>query len=272
MKKNWLYNKTVIITGASSGFGKILATRFIKDFNCKVIGVARNIDKLNALKEELGENFITYPFDVSVKENWESLKKYLMDKSVAVDILINNAGVMPPFAKFDYFSDEEIEKTFNINFLSYLYSIKTFLPVLENSSTPAIINVSSLAGLVPVVGASIYCASKGAVRFFTEAIEEEYRKKIYVAGIYPGFSKTNLFSEHNIDKKSDKMFDLIATKPEKAVNKMVRKLKRKKKRIVIGKDAFLLRLLYFFFPKSANKIVSFFFKKSKLTFFDKLFK
>ena len=268
----WLNKKTVIVTGASSGFGKLLATKFVKNFDCKVIGVARSIDKLNALKDELGENFYPYPFDVSASENWANFKDYLVENNITVDILIDNAGVMPPFCKFTDLTDEEIEKTFNVNLNSYIYSIRTLLPVLEKSSYASIVNVSSLAGLVPVVGASAYCASKGAVRFFTEAIQEEYRKKIYVAGIYPGFSKTNLFSEHNIDKKSDKMFDLIATKPEKAVNKMVRKLKRKKKRIVIGKDAFLLRMLYFFFPKSSNKIVSFFFKKSKLTFFDRLYK
>ena len=75
MNRCWFDYKTVIITGASSGMGKGLAEKFIRDHNCKVIGIARTESKLQAFKEELGDKgiyFSYYPFDVSVKENWES--------------------------------------------------------------------------------------------------------------------------------------------------------------------------------------------------------
>ena len=273
MKKNWLNKKVVVITGASSGFGKILCRRLIKDFDCTVIGVARNEEKLKALKEELdAEKFSYRAFDVSKKENWLSFYEFLNTNGILIDVLINNAGVMPPFFKFERVPLNDAENTVNTNFMSAVYSVNALMPVLKKSGSPAIINVSSAAGLVPVVGTSIYSASKAALRFFTESLQAEYRKEIYVAGIYPGLSKTSLFDKHPLDEKSAKKLTALSLNPEKAVNKMLRKIKKKRKRIVIGTDTFFMRLLYFLMPRTANRIIGFFFKKSKLKIFDGLYK
>ena len=141
----WIDNKTVIITGASSGIGKMLAERLIKEHNCKVIGVARSEKKMLNFVEELGDyaKLFSYKlFDVSSYDNWQSFHDWLVENNIAPDVLINNAGVLPRFDRLMNYSKEEIDESINIDFYSAAYSSKIMLPLLLKSETPAIINVS----------------------------------------------------------------------------------------------------------------------------------
>ena len=107
MDKNWLDNKTVIVTGASSGMGKGITERLIKEHGCKVLGVARSEKKMEALVAELGEyasQFSYQLFDVSVRENWENYVAYLNENGIKPDVLINNAGILPKFDRFEHYS------------------------------------------------------------------------------------------------------------------------------------------------------------------------
>ena len=86
MKKCWFDYKTVILSGASSGIGKDLATRLVRDHCCKVIGIARTQSKLEALKQALGENFTYCAFDVGDKQKWQEFNAYLKEQNIQVDI------------------------------------------------------------------------------------------------------------------------------------------------------------------------------------------
>ena len=122
-KKNFLFNKTVVITGASGGIGFNVAKLLIEKYNCKIIGIARNEEKLLKNIETLGdkkENFSYKLFDVSVKENWNDFYDYLVENNVQIDVLINNAGFMLPFEKFENYSEDEIESIISTNFLSVI--------------------------------------------------------------------------------------------------------------------------------------------------------
>ena len=113
MNKCWFDYKTVILSGASSGIGKGIAERLIKDHGCKVIGIARNEQRLINFKEELGnkgDNFTYYTFDVSQEEKWQELADTLDRENIKPDILINNAGILPKFDKFVNYSIDEIRK------------------------------------------------------------------------------------------------------------------------------------------------------------------
>ena len=153
MGQCWIDNKTVVITGASAGIGKGITEKLIKKHNCKVIGIARSKEKTEKFVEELGEyakNFSYKLFDVSVKENWFEFADYLKENEIKPDVLINNAGILPKFNKTQNYSIEEIEAVMNINFYSAVYSINALLPMILESSTPAVINVASSAALMSV--------------------------------------------------------------------------------------------------------------------------
>ena len=150
MKKTWLNGKTVIISGASSGIGLETARQLIDGYGCSVIGIAQNIAKLTKAKELLGSNFSYYSFDVKSEENWKNFRDNLLEKGIIPDILINNAGILPRFSRFEKYSDREIEDVLRINFLSAVYAVRTLLPLIGQSKTPAVINISSSAALAPV--------------------------------------------------------------------------------------------------------------------------
>ncbi|MBO7345474.1 MAG: SDR family NAD(P)-dependent oxidoreductase [Clostridia bacterium] len=274
MKKNWLNNKIIIITGASGGLGFSIAKSLIFNYNCKVIGIGRNREKMLSAIETLGnkkENFSFHLFDVSVKENWLNFCEYLTTNNVKVDLLLNNAGFMLPFAKFDKYSDEEIDEIIKTNFLSVVTATKILFPLIKQSSTPAIVNISSAAGLCAVVGESMYCATKFAVKGFTETLQQDYRKQIYVGGVYPGFIKTDILNRQNGKAKDGKLVSKFMYPLDKATKKIVKGIAKRKKRIVFGFQGRIISLMSRLFPKTAPTIIAKVLKTSKLDMFDKAF-
>ena len=179
MKKCWLNNKVVLLTGASSGIGRELAKTLIMKNNCKIIGVGRSEEKMIKLKKDLGSfssNFAYKLFDVGVEDNWRNLAKELKDEKI--DIIINNAGILPSFANFKNFVENDctnsvevgVNKVMSTNFMSAVYSVAYLSDIIEKSDAPAIINVDSSAGLCALPGITIYSASKGALKNFTESL------------------------------------------------------------------------------------------------------
>ena len=244
MTKCWFDYKTVILTGASSGIGKLLAEKLIKDHGCNVIGIARTKSKLDALKQELGavgHKFTYYTFDVSCKEKWQELASELKEKGITPDILINNAGILPKFDRFENYSLEEVDSAMQINFYSAVYSMKALMPAILESETPAIINVASSAALCSLAGTSVYSASKAALKSFTDAVREETRGRCYVGLICPGFTKTDIFrNQSESSSKSRKAMDFVSTDCDRMVRLIVNSMWKKKEDSVFGADAHLM--------------------------------
>ncbi len=271
VKKCWLNNKTVIITGASGGIGFALSAELITNFNCKVIGIARNQEKMIKAIDTLPEkkeNFTYQLFDVGVKENWENFATRLEQDKIYPDILINNAGFMLPFLKFNDYTNEQIEEIISTDFKAVIYATKALFPLLKQSASPAIINLSSVAGKCAVVGQSMYCATKFAVKGFTETLQQEYGKKMYIAGIYPGFIRTNILHKMSETDQNNKLIDWVMKPLDKAVDKMIKGMKRKKRAISMGIDGKTIGTLVRFFPNTTAKLVTFGFKKSGLELFN----
>ena len=133
MKYNF-NKKTVIITGASSGIGKTLAFKVIRDYGCTVIAIARNEERLQGAKSELGElsdRYLVTPFDASIEGNWINFARKLENSATYPHVLINCAGVLPKFRSNQ--SAEEIKKIFDINFFSMVYSCNSLMPILKKS-------------------------------------------------------------------------------------------------------------------------------------------
>lgn len=274
MKKSWLLNKKVLISGASGGLGFAISKLLIEKYDCKILGLARNEQKLINAKNSLGakkDNFDYLIMDVSNAENWKNLANSLTSKNFSPDVLINNAGFMLNFAKFDKYTDLEIEEIINTNFKSCVYSVKYLLPLLKQSKTPAIINVASAAGLCAVVGQSMYCATKFAVKGFTESLQQDYKKQIFVAGIYPGFIRTNILNRQSVDTKNNKLINKLMMPVEKASKKIVRGIAKRKKRIVMGFDGQSMNIFGRLFPKFTPSIIRSVLKASKLELFNDVF-
>lgn len=275
LKKSYLNNKTILITGASGGLGFAMAKLLIEKFNCKVIGIARNEQKmLNSIAQlnDKKDNFSYKIFDVSNRENWLAFYDYLIENNIGIDILINNAGFMLPFSKFEKYSQNEIDEIINTNFIANIISIKTLLPILKKSSSPAIINICSSAGLCAVVGQSMYSATKSAMRSFTEALSQEYKREIFISGVYPGFIKTDIMNRQKVDTKNNKLINKMMMPLDKASKKIVKKISKKKKRIVLGLDGKLMNFFYKFFPNMTLSAITKVLKSSKMELFDEVFK
>lgn len=274
MKNNWLNNKTVIITGASSGIGRGIAIKLIKEYNCTVLGIARSKEKMERLSAELGtdsEKFSYCLFDVSSKENWKNYRLYLEKKGIKPDILINNAGILPEFKKAENTSAEEIEGTMNINFYGAVYSVKELLSLILKSSTPAVVNIDSSAALMPLAGTAAYSASKAALKAFTEAIREELRGRCYVGLICPGFTKTDIFRSQNLtEKREEKIIRIISTSCDYAVKRIVKSIAKKRELTVIGTDAQFMKLMGKIMPVKGGKMISAILKKSGFKLFNGL--
>ncbi len=266
MKKN-LQNKTIVLTGASSGIGREMSKILVRDYGARVIGVGRNQAKLQALTDELGENFSYKAFDVSVKENWLAFARELQEKGEGIDLLINNAGVFPTFAKLQDTPSDMVEKITRTNFFSCVYAAETMRTCLGERG--GIVNICSSAALCSIVGTGAYSASKGALKGFTEALMLEEKGR-YVGLIFPGTTATELF--RNDENTKNSALDWIAMKPQKMAKKILKKIAKKRKRAVLGWDAKLMNLTAKIAPVWGLKLICFVMKKSRSKVFDNVFK
>lgn len=278
--KKWLYNKNVVITGASSGIGFFLAKILITKFGCNVIATGRNEQKLAKAKEKVDEliqaqkeskkhqkgSYSCYAFDVSSLESWQKFKTDLDEKGFDVDVLINNAGVFLPFENFETQDLNKAIKLIHINFFSHLYAYKTFGDYLKNKKG-SFISVASSSALCPVVGASVYSASKAATKNFIESLMVEHRKDMFISLVCPGFADTELFR----DQEMSRLVKSICMSAERMAKKIVRGIAKKRRRIVVGFDAHLMNGFYKLFPRIAGKTIGSVLQVAHDPMFDKVF-
>ena len=269
--KKWLNGKTVVITGASSGIGKQLTRLFIEKCNAKVIGIARNQEKMEALKKELGdksENFSYNLFDVSKEENWTDFKNYIEKNNIQITLLINNAGILPGFTKFLDISIEDGKKIMDTNFYSIVYSAYHLMPVIDEKG--GVVNICSSDALLSVAGTNYYSASKAAVKAFTQSLKHEYKNK-YIGCILPGFTDTNIFRNIEMTKKDKKKIQKFVSPCDVIAKKIFKAIVSRKKYKVIGYDAHIFSLLSRVMPISGANIINGVLRKAKVDLFKDAF-
>ena len=264
MKRIDYRNKTIIITGASSGIGKEISKQLLI-YGCTVYAIARNKGRLESAKAELGDNYIPYPMDVSAKENWLNFADFLTEKGISVDILINCAGILPKFATFENTEIDEYEKALSINYLAQVYACKTVLPLMNDGG--AIVNIASASALCPFSLVSGYTASKSALHHFTMSIAQEI-KSVSVSSVCCGFVKTDIMKNQEMNEKEARLIKHFSADCTKTAKKILRRVKRRKKRIVTGFDGHFMSFIYRAFPKFTPKFISWFLRKSGLNIFN----
>ena len=182
-------DKTILITGASSGIGECFSHNLDK-LGAKLILTARSEDKLLEMASNMN-NAQVIAGDLSKKEFPEELYNKIKDKGTEVDILINNAG----FGYSGKFLDNTMnnyQEMINLNICSLTHLTHLFLKDMVENQRGGIINISSLASFQPIPYFSIYAATKAFVTSFTLSLYEEYRdKKVCILGVCPGYTKTN---------------------------------------------------------------------------------
>ena len=186
--------KVVAITGASSGIGETTARELAKQGAAVVLG-ARRRDRLDALVEEIvaaGGKAVAVICDVTRREDLVALLDAGVERFGKVDVLVNNAGIMP-LSPMSALRVEEWEQTVDVNIKGVLYGIAAALPVFEKQGSGHFVTVSSVAGIRTFPTGAVYCGTKWAVGAITETLRQEVAgKKIRTTVILPGAISTEL--------------------------------------------------------------------------------
>jgi NADP-dependent 3-hydroxy acid dehydrogenase YdfG len=190
-----LKNKVAIITGASSGIGYATALTLSKAGIRVAVG-ARRTERLQELEKQIIKNngeILVQKTDVTRKSDCDSLVNTIVEKWGKVDILINNAGLMP----LSYFKNgkvEEWEQMIDVNIKGVLYCTSAVVPYMLEKRSGHIINISSVAGRIVFAGGSVYCATKHAIAALSEGLRKELSPtyNIRVTCIEPGAVETEL--------------------------------------------------------------------------------
>jgi len=209
-------DKTIVITGGSSGLGKGLAQLLVSKGNRVVI--------CSPIKEEIEKtareiNAIPFVADVTKVNDMQALTNFAVSSFGLIDIWFNNAGVWIPRALFQDVDIEKIRSMFDVNVFGVMNGSKVAVVQMQKQGGGTIVNIISTSGLSSRPMSSGYASSKWAVRGFSDSIREENRKtNIKIISVYPGGMQTSLFKEDNPEDIDDYMtFESVA---EKIVNNL----------------------------------------------------
>lgn len=220
-------NKVVIVTGASSGIGYATALELSKA-GAKVAAGARRVEKLETLKNEVqkyGGEIIVKKLDVTKKEDCDSFINLVTKTWSHIDILINNAGIMP-LSFFKNLKVSEWEQMIDVNLKGVLYCTAAVIPSMITKKSGHIVNISSVAGRIVFPAGSVYCATKHAVTAFSEGLRQELsqRYNIKVTCIEPGVVSTelpNTITDKSLESFVESVKEMESLKAEDIANAII---------------------------------------------------
>ena len=274
-----LQNKIAVVTGGTRGIGYAIVQKFLQNGAKVVLFGSREetvVKAVASLKEENPDWDVSgaWPKLTDAAAMADEIAK-IKEKYGRIDILVNNAGILPKFKRFDRYSYDEIDKAMNINFYSCVYSTKTLLPIILESETPGIINIDSSAALMTLAGTSMYSASKAALKGFTEALRTEFKGKMYVGLVCPGFTKTDIFrnqGQTESNNKGAKVINMISTDCDLMVKMIMFGIEHKVPMQVHGLDAHAMSIFNRLMPVAGSELFSAIMKAAKVDLFDEVFR
>jgi NADP-dependent 3-hydroxy acid dehydrogenase YdfG len=212
---NNIKEKVVVITGASSGLGEATA-RLLSAQGASLVLGARRVDRLRSLADELtrsGGKAIAVTTDVTHCDQVKKLVDAAVQKYGRIDVIINNAGLMPQ-SLLEHLKIDEWDRMIDVNIKGVLYGIAAALPYMKQQKSGHIINVSSVAGHKVGPGSAVYAATKYAVRALSEGLRQEVKPyNIRTTVISPGAVATELpdsISEPDIAENIRKFYKAYA--------------------------------------------------------------
>jgi len=203
-------NKIIVITGASSGLGAETA-RHLTKMGAKVVLGARRIERLEALAQELGlEAGAIVRTDVTQRAQVQALVDRAVELHGRIDVIINNAGLMPS-SMLDKLKVDEWDRMIDVNIKGVLYGIAAVLPYMKEQKSGQIINVSSVAGHKVGPGGAVYAGTKWAVRAISEGLRQEVKPwNIRTTIVSPGAVDTELtrtITDEDVAKGMSKSYE-----------------------------------------------------------------
>ncbi len=250
-------DKVVVITGAASGMGREYALEFarlgalvaITDVNAEQLAETHNMVKAITRKNSLSE-----VLDIAAEESVTDFAGKVKRELGNAHIIINNAGIGGGGTPVWVQDNGQYHTTMQVNFFAVVYITKAFLPQLLANQEGAVVNVSSVFGLLGTPGTSDYCASKFAVRGFTESLMVELADTpISVHLVHPGGIKTNIAKHSKNGAEFEEKY--LKTDPLFAVREVIKGIKSGKQRMIFGYQSSLLRFLTLLPLKLRNRIL-----------------
>lgn len=268
--KRFLYGKTIVITGASSGIGRAAAIAFAK-CRANLVLAARREDVLETVAAEckaLGVEALAVKTDVTNPEDMKRLAETAAAFGKTIDVWINNAGIgsVGEFTQTPVTAHQRVIET---NLMGYIHGAHAVLPYFKNQQYGVLINTSSLGAWIAQPYSVAYAASKYGLRGFSEALRGELIKYpgIHICDIFPGFIDTPGF-QHGGNYVGRKIKPIPPVYDARRVAKvMVSLAARPKPAVTVGASAVFFRIVNSLFPGVTQKVLyslmSFYFKRAK---------
>lgn len=255
-------SKVFVVTGAGSGIGRELALVLLEK-GARVAGVDISETSLMETRELAGslrDGLSTHVVNIADRAAVEALPDAVLSAHGAVDGLVNNAGIIQKFVRFNDLPYPEIERMMNVNFYGTIYMTKTFLPYLLNRPEGHVVNVSSMGGFLPVPGQTLYGASKAAVKLFTEGLYSELLDTpVHVTVVFPGAIATNIASNSGVSiqapAEGGSEQRIKAMPAREAAEIILKGMEQNKFRVLVGNDARMMDFLSRLMPKRAAHLI-----------------
>lgn len=262
-----LKDKTVLITGGSRGLGLVMAREFARE-GSRLVLCARDEQELDQARldlEKLGAEVLVVPCDVTNKDDVNQLISTANNRFGAVDVLVNNAGVIQ-VGPIEVMTHEDFELAMQAHFWGPLNTIMAALPAMLERKTGRIVNISSIGGKVSVPHLVPYSASKFALVGLSKGLRAELMKDgIKVTTVCPGLMRTG--SPRNADFKGKHQFEyawfsisdalpLLTVSAENAARQVVRACKRGDAELVISVPAKIAVLFDALFPEAMSQMLA----------------
>ena len=217
-------NRIVLITGASSGYGKATAKAFLNNGDT-VIMTARNPDKLERARQEVGGD-LAFVLDVTDPADWEHAVKVVTEKYGRLDVLVNNAGGGIAIKEVSDFTIDEIDATIKLNLNSVIYGCRAFSDMMKAQKNGTMINISSVCARQCWPTWSVYAAAKAGVLNFSKGMYLEMQPyNVRVSCVIPSSARTGFQSACGIGETTDQLLPediadtvlYVANLPQRAV-------------------------------------------------------
>jgi len=254
-----LQEKTIVITGASSGAGRATAIEFAR-YGAKIVLAARNLealDEVEAICREMGALALAVKTDVTDAEQVRNLAATAVEFGGSIDVWVNNAGVLAA-GEFTETPIEIHDQVIRTNLMGYLHGAHAVIPYFKQQRYGVLVNNISIGGWFPVPFGVGYSASKFGLRGYSEALRGELTQfaNIHICDLFPAFLDTPGIQHAanysgSVLRPAPPVYD-----PQEVARAIVKVAQRPRQSVVIGSVSNLLRLAHFLFPGISRSITA----------------